>query len=57
MTLTTPNGFKIGPSTEEIRGVSKVPLAMNNPVDSFFRRNRDTMAADSEGGSLRFTVK
>ena len=32
MTITTPNGFKIGPSTTEIRGVSKVTLAMNNPV-------------------------
>ena len=32
MTITTPNGFRIGPSTTEIRGVSKCPLAVNNPV-------------------------
>jgi len=32
MTITTPNSPKIGPSTTETRGVSKVTLAMNNPV-------------------------
>ena len=32
LTITTPNGFKIGSSTTEIRGVSKVSLTMNNPV-------------------------
>ena len=36
MTITTPKGFKIGPSTTEIRGVSKVTLAMNNPVHETF---------------------
>ena len=36
MTITTPNSFKIGLSTTEIRGVSKVTLAMNNPVGLIF---------------------
>ena len=32
VTITTPNGFRIRPYITEIRGVSKLPLAMNNPV-------------------------
>ena len=31
-TITNPNGFKIGPSTTVIRGVSKVSWTLNNPV-------------------------
>ena len=32
LTITNPNGFKIGPSTTVIRGVSKVSWTLNNPV-------------------------
>ena len=32
VTITTPNGFRIRQYITEIRGVSKLPLAMNNPV-------------------------
>ena len=32
LTITTPNGFRIGPSATKIMGVSKQPLAVNNPV-------------------------
>ena len=39
MTITTPNGFRIGPSTTEIRGVSKCPLAVNNPVGYAIKPN------------------
>ena len=39
MTITIPNGFRIGPSTTEIRGVSKCPLAVNNPVVHFFSKH------------------
>ena len=35
VTITTPNGFRIRPYITEIRGVSKLPLAMNNPVDQY----------------------
>ena len=35
MTITTPNGFKIGPPILEIRGLSKSPLGLNNPVGCF----------------------
>ena len=31
--FTTSKGIKIGPSCPELRGVSKVPLAMKHPVD------------------------
>ena len=36
VTITTPNGFRIRPYilVIEIRGVSKLPLAMKNPVGS-----------------------
>ena len=32
LALTTSKDFKIGPSTTEIRGVSKSPRTLNNPV-------------------------
>ena len=32
LTLTTPNHFMIGPPMTDIRGVSKLPLAMNHPA-------------------------
>ena len=31
--FTHSKGIKIGPSCQELRGVSKLPLAMNNPVE------------------------
>ena len=32
MAITTSKDFKIGPSTTELRGVSKFPRTLNNPV-------------------------
>ena len=33
MTTTSQKGFKIGPPMPDIEGGSKIPRALNNPVD------------------------
>ena len=33
MTTTSQKGFKIGPPMPDIEGGSKIPLALNNPVE------------------------
>ena len=47
MTITTPSGFKIGPPTPEIRGVSKNPLALNNPVDEPILKSFEVVRANT----------
>ena len=36
MTTTNQKGFKIGPPMPDIEGGSKIPQALNNPVDPIY---------------------
>ena len=55
VTITTPNGFRIRPYITEIRRVSKLPLAMNNPVVPIPRnQNPPSSTIDAARCSLSF---